>query len=212
MVNTPNSKLLNSSYRTFSLLFKISFSEIIQWVRRDERWETEEMTHPKLTLVFKHWKTRLSIYQSDVFSCHLMNWTLSLTILQLATSSSPVLSQFQQFNAISYLIHTKGHDILGNASLLKEMRAFHNVSNQGSWLKFNAVALNIEHREETISKSMLSRPEAGSSLSTLQKDSSASVICWFSNLIYVMWTRNSSPSNLHPNMKTVDMIAGGRNP
>ena len=75
------------------------------------------------------------------------------------TSSSPTLSQFQQFNAISYLIHTEGHDILGNASLLKEMRAFPNVSNQGSCLKFHAVALNIEYREETISESMLSRPE-----------------------------------------------------
>ncbi|TNN76780.1 hypothetical protein EYF80_013029 [Liparis tanakae] len=34
--------------------------------------------------------------------------------------------KFQQSNAISYLIHTEGHDILGNASLPKEMRAFLN--------------------------------------------------------------------------------------
>lgn len=57
---------------------------------------------------------------------------------------------FSTPKAISYLIHIKGHDTLGNAYLLKEMRAFHNVSNQGSWLKFNVVALNIEYREEAI--------------------------------------------------------------
>lgn len=124
------------------------------------------MTHPTLILIFKHSNT-LNAFQlikpsitHGIFSL-VIPWIelLSLTILLLPTSPFPILSQFQQTDAISYLIHIEGHDILGNVSLLKEMRAFHNVSNQGSWLKFNVLALNIECREETISERTLSRHE-----------------------------------------------------
>lgn len=140
-----------------------------------------------------------------------MNWTLSLTIL-LPTSSFPILSQFQQSNAISYLIHTKGHDIPGNASLLKEMRAFPNVSNQGSWLKFNVVALNIEYREETISNSMLSRPEP---VAHYRQTQVLFGLLWtfcinlISHMTCEQEAQFSQLSNLHLNIKTVDMIAGG---
>lgn len=150
-----------------------------------------------------------------------MNLTLSLTILLLPTSTLPILSQFQQSNAISYLIHTKGHDILGNASLLKEMRAFPNVSNQGSCLKFNVVALNIEYREETISKSMLSRPEPVAILSAHYRQ--AQVLRLFlgycglfavtSCLRWHVNKKHSSPSSLvscvYLNIQIVHMTANG---
>lgn len=64
------------------------------------------------------------------------------------TSSFLILSWFQQAGAISScLIHVTGSDNLDRASLLKDLRGFQDVSNQGSWLKFNRVALNIARTE-----------------------------------------------------------------
>lgn len=95
------------------------------------------------------------------------------------------------------------------------MRAFPNVSNQGSTLKFNAVALNIEYREETISKSMLSRPEHMVILSAHYRQSQVLRLflgyCGpFAVTLYCTWHVNKKPSCVHPNRKTVDMIAGGK--
>ena len=127
------------------------FYVIFQWMLWDEdkgRWHIQSpnsYSNAEIQCMLSL-SSHQVINEYFLLSLHLMSWSLNLTIPLLPTSYSP----FSFFFLSCYLIHTKGHDILGNTSLLKEMRPVPNVSNEGSCLKFNVVALKIEYREETI--------------------------------------------------------------
>lgn len=138
--------------------------KLVQLVLYCEKKDAKQRRHiQSSTMIFSikvHLMVSLLIHQLSTEYSLLLSHKLNFYYNNSTYSSSfPTFYKLQQSNAVSYPIHTKGHDILANASLPKEMIAFSNVGNQGSCLKFNVVALNIEYRMETIPESMLSRSE-----------------------------------------------------